>query len=67
MYLVEHYMKTLKGYVRNKARPKGSMAKGYAIEEALRFYITINKGCGMTKKTHVWLMRWLKEMGAHEN
>jgi hypothetical protein len=43
------------------------MAKGYAIEEALRFYITINKGCGMTKKTHVWLMRWLKEMGAHEN
>ncbi len=40
MYLVEHYMKTLKSYVRNKARPKGSMAKGYAIEEALRFYTT---------------------------
>jgi hypothetical protein len=21
---------------------------------------------GMKKKTHVWLMRWLKKMGAHE-
>jgi hypothetical protein len=37
MYPMEHYMRTLKGYVRNKARPKGSMAKGYTIEEALKF------------------------------
>jgi hypothetical protein len=37
MYPMEHYMKTLKGYVRNKVRPEGSMVEGYAIEEALRF------------------------------
>jgi hypothetical protein len=35
---MEHYTKTLKGYVRNKARLKGSTVEGYAIEEALRFY-----------------------------
>ncbi len=38
MYPMERYMKTLKGYVRNKARLKGSIEKGYVIEEALRFY-----------------------------
>jgi hypothetical protein len=27
MYPVEHYMKTLKGYVRNKVRPEGSKAR----------------------------------------
>jgi hypothetical protein len=73
MYPIEHYMKTLKGYVKNKARPEGNMVEGYAIEEALGFcieYLRIsqpqNERCGMTKKTHVWLMRWLKEIGAHE-
>jgi hypothetical protein len=30
-------MKALKGYVHNMARPKGSMANGYSIEEALGF------------------------------
>jgi len=37
MYPMEHYMKTLKGYVKNEARPKRSMIEGYAIEEALGF------------------------------
>jgi hypothetical protein len=36
-YPIEHYLKTLKGYICNKARPKGSMAEGYAFEEALGF------------------------------
>jgi hypothetical protein len=31
-------MKTLKGYVRNKEKLEGSMAEGYALEEALGFY-----------------------------
>jgi len=39
MYLIEMYLKTLKGFVQNKTRPKGSMAKGYALEEALGFCI----------------------------
>ncbi|KAJ9566495.1 hypothetical protein OSB04_002461 [Centaurea solstitialis] len=37
MYLFERYMKKLKNYVRNKARPEGSIAEGYVAEEALTF------------------------------
>jgi hypothetical protein len=37
MYPIEWYLKTLKGFVKNKARPKGNMAKCYALEEALGF------------------------------
>jgi len=35
MYPIEWYLKTLKGFVQNKARPKGSLTKSYALEEAL--------------------------------
>jgi hypothetical protein len=38
MYLVEHYMKTLKGCVKNKARPEGSITKSYAIKEVVGIY-----------------------------
>ncbi|GJZ13743.1 hypothetical protein Tco_0548973 [Tanacetum coccineum] len=37
MYPFEIYMKKLKGYVRNKAKPEGSIAEGYVAEEALTF------------------------------
>jgi hypothetical protein len=37
MYPIERYMKTLKGYVRNMARPEASMAEGYLKEECLGF------------------------------
>nr|GEX56837.1 hypothetical protein [Tanacetum cinerariifolium] len=37
MYPFERYMKKLKGYVRNKAKPEGSIAGGYVVEEALTF------------------------------
>jgi len=37
MYPYEHYFKTLKGYVRNYAKPEGSIAQGYQIEQALGF------------------------------
>ena len=37
MYPFERYMKKLKYYVRNKARPEGSIAEGYVSEEALEF------------------------------
>nr|GEY29425.1 hypothetical protein [Tanacetum cinerariifolium] len=37
MYPFERYMKTLKGYVRNKPKPKGSTAEVYVTEEALTF------------------------------
>nr|GEZ60398.1 hypothetical protein [Tanacetum cinerariifolium] len=37
MYPFERYMTKLKNYVRNKAKPKGSIAEGYGAEEALTF------------------------------
>ncbi|GJW82684.1 hypothetical protein Tco_0155829 [Tanacetum coccineum] len=37
MFPFERYMKKLKNYVRNKAKPKGSIAEGYVAEEALTF------------------------------
>nr|GEW09415.1 hypothetical protein [Tanacetum cinerariifolium] len=37
MFPFERYMKKSKGYVRNKAKPKGSIAEGYVAEEALTF------------------------------
>ncbi|KAI3763957.1 hypothetical protein L2E82_13955 [Cichorium intybus] len=39
MYPFERYMKKLKNYVRNKARPEGCMAEGYVAEEALTFCV----------------------------
>jgi len=37
MYPVERYLRTVKGYVRNKAHPEGSIAEGYIAEECLTF------------------------------
>jgi hypothetical protein len=37
MYSMERYMKTLKDYVRMKARPEGSMVEGYAMDDTLGF------------------------------
>nr|GFB29213.1 hypothetical protein [Tanacetum cinerariifolium] len=37
MYPFERYMKKLKGYVQNKAKPEGSIMEGYVAEEALTF------------------------------
>ncbi|XP_071729257.1 uncharacterized protein [Rutidosis leptorrhynchoides] len=35
MYPIERYMKKLKNYVRNKAKPEGCIAGGYVADEAL--------------------------------
>nr|GEX47181.1 hypothetical protein [Tanacetum cinerariifolium] len=37
IYPFKRYMKKLKNYVRNKAKPEGSIAEGYVAEEALTF------------------------------
>jgi len=37
MYLYERYFKALKKYVRNLAKPEGSIAQGYQSEQALGF------------------------------
>ena len=35
MFFLERFMKTLKGFVRQRARPEGSMAEGWLVSEAL--------------------------------
>jgi hypothetical protein len=37
MYPIEHYLKTLKDYVRTYARPEESIAEGYAMSETLGY------------------------------
>lgn len=37
MYKIERFLCKLKRYVRNKARPEGSIAEGYIIDECLIF------------------------------
>ena len=37
MYPIERYLRTLKGYVRNKAHLEGSIAEGYISEECMTF------------------------------
>lgn len=37
MYPIERFLLTLKQYVRNRAHPEGSMAKGYLMEECMNF------------------------------
>ncbi|MCO5586268.1 hypothetical protein L7F22_040207 [Adiantum nelumboides] len=37
MFFLERFMKTLKGFVRQRARPKGSMAKGWMVQESCVF------------------------------
>nr|XP_043619647.1 uncharacterized protein LOC122591444 [Erigeron canadensis] len=44
MYPFERYMKKLKNYVKNKARPEGSIAEGYVAEEAVTFVSRYLKG-----------------------
>jgi hypothetical protein len=51
MYLVERYLHTLKGYVRNKAHPEGSIAEGYISEECMVFCSLLLKDVN-TKLSH---------------
>jgi hypothetical protein len=53
MYPMERYLKTLKGYVRNRARPEASMAEGYAIDEAFGFCTEYMQSYTVTSR-RVW-------------
>jgi hypothetical protein len=43
MYLYEHHMVVMKGYVRNHAHPEGSMIEGYTTEEVIECCIDYMK------------------------
>jgi hypothetical protein len=39
MYPCERHMVVMKGYIRNRAHPEGSMIEGYTTEEVIECYI----------------------------
>jgi hypothetical protein len=43
MYPYEHHMVVMKGYVRNRAHPEGSMIERYTIEEVIKCCIDYMK------------------------
>ena len=53
MYPFERYYKTLKGYVRNHAKPEGCMAKRYELEESCGF-ASEYLGAGQSTVKRVW-------------
>jgi hypothetical protein len=72
MYLVEQYLETLRGYVRNKTNQKevyGRRFRGIKGGFAHKIWWNLQPqgvGCGMTKNTHQCLMKCLKVVGIHE-
>ena len=50
---MERYLKRLKGYVRQRAQPEGSMERGYIIEEALGFCTKYMQECELTRR-RIW-------------
>ncbi|KAD3338451.1 hypothetical protein E3N88_33972 [Mikania micrantha] len=55
MYPFERYMGFLKGYVRNRNRPEGSIVEGYASEEVIEFctsYLEGVKSIGVPQSHH---------------
>ncbi|GKC11007.1 hypothetical protein Tco_1007789 [Tanacetum coccineum] len=56
MFPFERYMGVVKGYVRNRSRPEGSIVEGYASEELIDFYTNYLegvKGIGVPQSRHV--------------
>ncbi|KAK1651847.1 hypothetical protein QYE76_069652 [Lolium multiflorum] len=55
MFPFERFMGVLKKYVRNRARPEGSIAKGYGNEEVIEFcvdYVPDLKPIGLPRSRH---------------
>nr|GEZ25539.1 hypothetical protein [Tanacetum cinerariifolium] len=52
MYPFERFMKKLKNYVQNKAKPKGAIKEGYVAEEALTF----NKDQGVSATSELFAL-----------
>ena len=53
MFFLERFMKTQKGFVRQRARPEGSMAEGWLVQESLVF-ITEFLGMSDPEMPRLW-------------
>ena len=53
MYPFERYFKSVKGFVRNLAKPEGSIAQGYQVEQALGFITEYMSDYNVTRR-RIW-------------
>jgi len=66
MWPFERLMSVLKNYVRNRARPEGSIAKGYVTEEVIEFcidFINRIKSIGAPISRHEWRLQGKGTLG----
>jgi hypothetical protein len=54
MFFLERYMKKLKGFVRQREKPMGSMVEGYIVYESFYYASEYIKKIDDTKGTVVW-------------
>jgi hypothetical protein len=69
MYPYEHHMVVIKGYVRNRAHPEGSMIEGYTTKEVIECsidYIKDRKPIGVPVSQHHGRLSW-KETKGHKS
>nr|GEV91997.1 hypothetical protein [Tanacetum cinerariifolium] len=69
MYPFERYMGYLKGYVRNRSRPEGSIVKGYAAEEVIEFgtnYLRDVRNVGIPQSRHKGRLGGVGTLGRKE-
>ncbi|GKA18531.1 protein kinase-like domain, concanavalin A-like lectin/glucanase domain protein [Tanacetum coccineum] len=67
MFPFERYMGVVKGYVRNRSRPEGSIVEGYASEEVIDFYTNYLegvKGIGVPQSSHVGRLHRVGTVGS---
>ena len=56
MFFLERFMKTLKGFVRQRAQPEGSMAEGWLVQESCVF-ISEYLSCSQINKLELWSIK----------
>lgn len=54
MFFLERFMKTLKGFVRQRARPEGSMAEGWLVQESCVYISEYLAGKKQNIMPHLW-------------
>ena len=52
-FFFERFMKTLKGFVRQRARPEGSMAEGWMVQESCVFVLEY-LSCSQNNVLELW-------------
>ena len=64
MWMVERHLKSLKAFVRQRARPKGSMVEGYVVYQSMVYisnYLPILVAPAMNAVDFIWDVNCIKK------